>query len=196
MNRQIIIFSVLVLILSVGLWGLVWPEWQVFSLKMDEFKTAENNLAETKALKEKLAALTALYQNKEKTEELERIFSALPQKDDIPGLLVNLEALASKSGLIISNISFAEKSEKTKTEADAAAGSVQTSLIPAVKSLGVSLVLSGDYSSFVNFLRSAEENLRLMDIKSLSFQQSEQTVLGGALAESSDFSVDLEVYYR
>lgn len=200
MNRQIFIFSILVVILAVGLWGFVWPQWQVFSLKMEEVKSAENNLAETKVLKEKLASLTALYQNKEKTEELEKIFSALPQKNDIPSLLVNLESLASQSGLVIKSVGFTEDAKKTKSSASDSAGGTLTASLGsanmAVKSLGVSLVLSGDYSGFVNFLRSAEMNLRLMDIESLSFQQDKGIFSSEPSIEGSDFSVDLKVYYK
>lgn len=200
MNRQIFIFSILVVILAVGLWGFVWPQWQVFSLNMEEVKSAENSLAETKVLKEKLTSLTALYQDNEKMEELGKIFFALPQKNDIPSLLVNLESLASQSGLVIKSVGFTEDAKKTKSSALDSAGETLTaslgSVDTAVKSLGVNLVLSGDYSSFVNFLRSAEMNLRLMDIESLSFQQDEGIFSSEPSLEGSDFSVDLKVYYR
>lgn len=200
MNRQIFIFSILVVILAVGLWGFVWPQWQVFSLNMEEVKSAENSLAETKVLKEKLTSLTALYQNEEKMEELGKIFFALPQKNDIPSLLVNLESLASQSGLVIKSVGFTEDAKKTKSStSDSAGGDLTASLGSAnmaVKSLGVTLVLSGDYSGFINFLRSAEMNLRLMDIESLSFQQDQGIFSSEPSVEGSDFSVDLKVYYR
>jgi len=199
MNRQIFIFSVIVLILAVGLWGFVWPEGQSFSSQKDDLNIWQDNLTKMKELKSKLSDLTALYQNQEKAGELEKIFSALPQKDDIPGLLVNLEALASKNGLIIKNVNFTEEAQKGKSANDNSGGATpenSSSLsISSVKGLLTTLVLSGDYSSFLNFLRSAETSLRLMDVEALSFQQA-NNILGDGLSVSSDFSVNLKVYYR
>mgnify|MGYP001616747107 CR=1 FL=1 len=195
MNRRLFIFLISVLILAVWLWGFAWPEWRVFSSKWEGVKIAKDSLTETKALRERLAALSALYQNKEKAEELERIFFALPQKEDIPGLLVNLEALASKNGLVIKSVGFTEEAKKaTAAVVDSGGGASEVSAV--VKSLGVNLVLSGDYSSFANFLRSVETSLRLMDVEALSFQQARGNTLGDPLTEASDFSVDLKVYYR
>ena len=195
MNRRFFIFLILVLILAVAVWGFVWPEWQSFSSKREELNLWKNNLAETKELKNKLSDLTALYQNQEKAGELEKFFSALPPKDDIPGLLVNLEALASKNGLIIKSVNFVEEGKKAKSAAANSGAAALSADVPAVKKLTVTLVLNGEYSSLLNFLRSAETSLRLMDVESLNFQQA-GGVLSDGLSASSDFSIGLKVYYR
>jgi len=105
----------------------------------------------------------------------------LPPEKDIPGLIVQFEALASENGLILESLNFIERTIKKTGEAEEEKKDY--------KSLAVFLSLTGNYKSFENFLKALELNVRLMDIKSIEFS-SEKIEEEGIF----NFNVDLEVY--
>lgn len=107
-------------------------------------------------------------------EKIAKFSDILPAEPDLPGLFVQLQAIAEASGLGVGSISFTEPAGATAP----AAGQVA--------SLDVSLAVSaGDYGLLKRYLTNLEENLRLLDVVSVNF---------GAEAEGP-YAVQLRTYY-
>lgn len=136
-------------------------------------------------------ALAAARDFKDKEIELTRQRAALPQEDlarlaaflpdnvDNVQLIVDLNALAARSGVILSgfNISGAAQGAAADTPAvtDANASLILKETEP-IESLELSVSATGSYNAFRTFLDGLELSLRQLDITELSVQSSETGV--------------------
>ena len=167
----------------------------------EEIEKYEQFLEEKEELLIKVSQLKQIYESRE--EEINKVYYVLPSLADIPNLIVQFEALASENGLILENLGFG------KTEAAKKTGGVSWStgaegedtidrVQEGYQSLRMSLVLIGSYQSFKSFLKAIEHNIRLMDIRSISFSsaaEQEGEEEGTVGIPTYTFSVDLDVYY-
>lgn len=113
----------------------------------------------------------------DKKEEIEsRLNVAIPKTLDKAGLLAQFEALASSSGVNLSNIAFGK--EET---VNAATG---------LKTQNIDLTASGAFGAFRKFMSNIEKNLRLMDLKGLNFISPAKT------DDIISFNLRLSVYFQ
>lgn len=110
-----------------------------------------------KLIKIKQDALDTLQMLKE-LPALDKIDKILPDNPKIPELLVQLESLAQTHGMILKSIDF-NKDELT-----------------------AKMQIAGTYQNFKKYLKAVENNLRLLDITNLSF-------------ENNDFNLTIKSYY-
>jgi len=115
----------------------------------------------------------------------------LPQRQEIPELIVQLEALASENGLILESLDIKEKKRATETNEKKAAVSSQIS--SQINILEISLALSGSYPAFKGFLEALEYNVRIMDVQKIEFSFKKGQEEGAAFL---GFNLDLLVYYQ
>lgn len=122
---------------------------------------------------EQLQALIENY-NKISPAEIARIKMILPRDQDIPGLFVQFQELATKNNLLLGAINF--------NDAPATSGSAEIKKI----SINVDLVSSNDisYQEIKKFIASVETNLRLLDIDSVFFTPG-----------STNYSLTIMAYY-
>lgn len=136
----------------------------------------------------KVGELTKLYQ--ENGEVLEKTSYILPSNQDIPNLIVQLEALAFENGLVLEELTISVSEERmvgrvqeTRSQEEEAPKDYET--------LGVNFKLIGDYLAFKNFLKAVEENIRLMDINSVNFSAE-----SGEGLQIFNFDISLTTYYQ
>lgn len=195
-----IVFLGLIFICLIPLGQSIRVLWGEKAQKNSELSTAKELLAKTEQLEKE-------YQEIE--EEAEKIFLALPQEKDIPYLLVQFETLASANGLILESIDFGQAGEKTERETEQSAQTVQWSIQPEsiqpekktqelFSSLTVSLTVSGSYQAFKKYLEALENNIRAMDVRSISFGSSGVSSAEGleTISDIFDFDLDVAVYYQ
>ena len=136
-----------------------------------EFEKRTNYLNDLKQLQENIRKV-----NQQDIAKLERI---LPKDEDIPGIFVELEALALKNNFLISSININEVPEPIKSEVKDKS---------PIKKLNISLSLvnasGGSYSDLKEFLDGLEYNLRLFDVNSVYFTP-----------DSAYYSVSMSTYY-
>lgn len=192
MKRLHIFLIILAAIVLLG-YFLVWPAFQEMMQGRDDLAAWQQKLAQAQDSKNKLGELETKYQSVQ--DEEDRILQALPPSEDIPGLLVQMEALASQNGLIMNSLNFIYPQSDTgarvnvsETEGNVAA--TGSSLPAGVKVLSVNLNLNGNYSGLKNFLKAAENNLRLTDVSKISFNQTDKGSGSGSL------TIGLSVYYK
>jgi Tfp pilus assembly protein PilO len=136
-----------------------------------------DNLAQRKKLSANLAKLIGQYN--EKAAEVATFEKAIPVGQNTPELLVNLEALASESGLIFSGVNFRQKDLKAT----------------GIKTLAMEVKLKGSYPALLNYLKAVEKSLRLFDTASASFigigpgQQ-------GANPNQLEFNLTINTYFQ
>lgn len=172
-----IIILILILVFIGVVFLLVLPAYNRFTLLNREIKWQEQLLVDKQAVIAKAEQLKQDYETHK--DDLKRVNYALPLGEEIPNLIVQLEALVLENGLVLENLNFLEKEAKTE-EAPA-----------PYKSLEISLQAAGTYESLESFLKALELNLRLMDIKSIDFS-SEQSETEGLFT----FNINLIVYYQ
>lgn len=90
----------------------------------------------------------------------------LPGRRDIPGILMQLEAIANQSGVQLAGITVGEA---TVDQPAAKSGDPVGELMLSVT------VTNGGYGQVKRFVELVETNLRLMDIRSLSFTGATQS---------------------
>ena len=133
----------------------------------------------------RIEELTKAYEeNKESVEKTEFI---LPSKEDIPNLIVQLESLAFGQGLLLEKIDFSTVKQETAAVIPVTEGSGSAKAAQNYQMLNVSIRSIGTYQALKNFLKSVEENMRLMDTRSINLSlESEE--------EFNIFNFDLTFY--
>lgn len=104
--------------------------------------------------------------------DLDRLATFLPDSVDNVGLILDLNALAAYSGLMLSNIDVT----KNVPDSSAAATGALSAVGSPVGSVDLSLSAVGTYEALQNFLRGAEQSRRLLDIRDLSMKGSDTGV--------------------
>lgn len=205
-TKQVLILILLLAATSAAMFWLVWPGYLAVGGLKEQVLSLAERIKEAEDLAVKIKSLSA----KQNTADLSRIMFALPDKRDEAGLLIQLDELAAANGLILTSIGFAPEAKQTgaprlqPADAEQApqAGSGQAAPPPLpYKTIGISLALSGSVDAFRNFLRAAENNLRLLDIKSVDFsaagpEGASAPAEGAQGGEAMAFSVEMETYYK
>ncbi len=182
-------FLSVVLILGLGYFLLLGPKYQElksggqFNLKSKqiELKTLERQLADLKALKQNLADLAG--------QDLSKLRFILPAERDLPGLLVQLEKIASENDFILLSVGLSSASGPARLDsARPAKGAVEDNY--GLKKLNLSLALAGgNYPDLLRLLDAFEYNLRLMDVASINFTPVQTS------SSQSSYSLNLITYY-
>ena len=163
-------------------WVLL-PLWQSTQAALELKKENENNLAQREKLTANLEYLIGQYN--ERASDLTSFSKAIPVGQNVPELLISLEALASENGLIFSGVNF--KPEDLRAS--------ENSKAPSIKTLIMEIKVKGSYPAFQNYLKAVEKSLRLFDVTSVSFN-------GIAPGQTSidlnnlEFNLSVNTYYQ
>lgn len=109
-------------------------------------------------------------------EQLARLAAYLPDSVDNVQLIVDLNSLAARSGVALSEFTITQEQQVEEglaplgTEGAAASGG------SPVESLELSVAASGSYAAFQTFLEGVENSLRPLDVVELSVRDSQTGV--------------------
>ena len=177
--RLILPISFLIIIIVLFFTVITPYNKQIKEIKKDVsiYNVALTNSAE---LKETRDVLIEKYNNIT-TEDKDRLKHFLPSSIGNIELILEIEKIANLKGMPIKNIGFdTEKlgpKDNTEDQGKIVAENSKADLLP-YGIFPIDFVVEGKYSSFVDFLKELERNLRLVDIKSISF--SVPTPVAGA----------------
>jgi len=163
-------------------------------LKDVEIQTREKD-AELQIQKEYFSKLRDIFSELENYEEqIAKIDSAIPQKSSLPSLYSFLQSKISENGLILKDTrleSTGEKSQKKKEDASSASWDIGSSKVSPsgkqIKEILIKVFVSGNYSSFNDFLLSLEETSRIINVKNISITSPKEE-------ESLDFELEIALY--
>jgi len=190
MTKNIIItISILGFIAAVVL--LDMPAVQKVLDLRKSIKDEQGLLNEKKDFIDRVEKLIGTYQDNKET--LKNIDSIMPSDSDTPNLIVQLEAVAAGSGVLLSDLNFTIVEEKKGSEKaqEVRSGAIQEQAPKDYNTVSVDMKMTGDYLSFDKFLKTVEENMRLLDIESINFAPK----LIGAVS-GFEFEVVLKTYYQ
>lgn len=178
MNSRIL--PSLALMLAIGIFfGYMKPAW---SGPLAETKAAIKNdeqaLAAADEYKAKQNTLASA-RNAIDPENLARISTFLPDSVDNVGLILDINALAARSGLSLSNIDVAANDAggaRTNTKAPAPAGALPVARTNLVGSVDLSLSAIGTYAALQSFLIGIEKSARLLDVRDIVVKGSDTGV--------------------
>jgi Tfp pilus assembly protein PilO len=192
MLRNIIIFILLLAFIAAIVFLDVPKVQKILDLKR-EVETQQQRLSEKQLFLEKVDKLKKRYQDNE--ENLTKVNYILPSGKDVPNLIVQFEALALESGMILDSIQFLENDELNQSRAAQARAAGETTSKDYMI-LTAELKLSGSYFAFKNFLKLIENNIRLIDISSVAFNTETREETGGGGELIFDFNIRLNTYYQ
>ena len=175
-NSTIVLF-----LLSIGLFytftNVQYKEVKELRILVGEYQDVLKNASAIVELKD---SLLVTYQSFPK-EETERINKVLPDNVDTVRLALDLDGMASRYGISIKNIQVA-----TGVNKDA-------NLIILPENAGVydkatvSFSFISNYENFKHLLGDLEKSLRVMDVKSISFQTTESGL--------NSYQISVETYW-
>ncbi len=190
MNKNIIAIALIGIFLATILF-LNWPAFEKISETRVQIKNINKTIQEKEELAAKVEQLRGVYDARQ--EDIKKLYYVLPEKQQIPELIVQFETLASGNGLILEELAIEEKArKKTAKQEEPTEKSIREKILDRVNVLQVSLVLSGDYLSLENFLKSLESNVRLMDITEIELAPQK----GEKESPILNFKINLETYYQ
>lgn len=165
------IFPIVLILIALGIFlGYVNPTYSgsVTTLRT-EIQSYESALIAAETFREKEGELLA-QRNEISEEGIARVEAFLPDSVDNVQLILDLNALASRSGIKLSNfdIAVSPASREEIPLGDAASS--------AVDSLDISVKATGTYAGFRAFLVAAERSLRPLDLIDLSLASSQTGV--------------------
>lgn len=155
---NLLIFLIAILIIVSGFFLLIQPKYKEINdrKKISNQGQLEASYLEKQVELNKFIKLKRAY-NKISQTDKERIKTILPPNVEVEKLIAEIESIVLSNGLILSSLSIQPAEGGLKGEATP---------------VGVSLTVVGaDYTSFKNLLKAIESNLRLMDIKNLSYTE-------------------------
>ena len=153
------------------LFVLADPLYNDISALKTQAASYDNALDNSKMLENERDKLTAKY-NAINPDNLMRLVKLLPENVDNIRLILEIEQIASPYGMVLRDVKYNTVDTSVLTPT-AAAGIVQGGgASPARKDYGIfdlEFSTSGSYDNFVNFAKDLENNLRIVDISSITF---------------------------
>lgn len=153
-----------------------------------EFKTLNGEIeSQLQTLDDERGFLDSLGRSIVAAEEipestLMRVDEALPRDIEIPKLLATIAMITEQNNIVLSNIQFTPAEKPKETEKKRRRTSIE--LVP----LGINLTLQSDgYQATRKFLEDLEENVRVLDVKTI-------TVTGNEQDGSLSYTLELTAY--
>ena len=150
----------------------LYSETSKLSADIDVYNTALDN---SKDLQTTRDALLVNYQNIT-AEDKNRLMEFLPNSVNNIGLILQIEKIAKEHNMELADITFDAEKPGTTTKGSSVA--IKANDPNANRTFGVfpfEFTTEGTYEDFVGFLTDVERNLRLVDVKSISFSVPTQS---------------------
>ncbi|MDB5266953.1 MAG: hypothetical protein JWN89_768 [Parcubacteria group bacterium] len=175
--------TAIVLILIAGglFYTFINPQYTKVKGLRDEANKYDEILSNVSTLTETRDSLLMKYRSMPKVE-LERLSKVLPDNVDTVKLAMDFDTIAAKYGISIKSIQTGE------VKNDTGSNIVQPTAGKPYETVGVTFSFVSSYENFRKFMHDIEQSLRLIDVKSVSFE----TRGDGGLYE---YKVSIQTYW-
>lgn len=168
------VLPIVLILIAIGLFaGYINPVYatKIIPLKA-EIQQYDSTLAAAADFNKKEAQL-ATERNSIPTESIQRLETYLPDGVDNVQLILDLNALAAKSGMQLSNFDI----QNSAASSNASSGALPLQAGGrTIDSLDLTVKATGSYSAFRTFLAGLEQSLRPMDIVQMTLSDSQTGV--------------------
>jgi hypothetical protein len=174
-----LLFSVLVYFLLIG------PQFdRVGPGREFDVAALDSQIQQRDQLREQLKSLQQSYEDIS-TDDVDLLSRILPENENIPELLSQLETIARQSGVSLVSINIAEieergpQSARQRLEAQAQGANLGTA--SGTQTLNLQMEISAfSYQSYKQFLESLQAHVRLIDVDRFNYSAENQTHSIGA----------------
>lgn len=175
-NKQLIITAVIIAIIVLGAW-LGYEQYQAVAAQQKDVATVNNELESAQQELKNLQKLSDSMNSM--SVEINNVRQVLPASEDIPDLLANLEAISVYSGVTFDSVAIS-----SSDTVSAVSSSAEEVAVPSgVKRLNLAVSVSGGYGNLKRYLHGVEQNMRLIDVNSIS------------MGEGSVYNLNMQTYY-
>ena len=154
------------------------------------YNEALNN---SKDLENERDKLTAKY-NAISLDDLARIKKLLPDSVDNIRLILEIERLALPYGMVLKDVQYNAAQSATTNGAVAVGGSGREAK-GGYGSWDLEFSVTGTYNNFINFTKTLENNLRIVDISSIQFASASGIGLNKSGTETYRFAYKIKTYW-
>ncbi|MEK7530868.1 MAG: type 4a pilus biogenesis protein PilO [Patescibacteria group bacterium] len=178
MKALIPIFSIAI---AIGLFSwYIDPAYARIETLREEEATYDAALDRSRELQEVRDQLLSRY-NTFSAVDVARLEKLLPDHVDNVRLILDLDSTASKYGMRVRNVAIDDQDKKKNSTDTLGPDEV------GHESLVLSFTVSGQYSTFRQFMADLEKSLRLVDVVGLTFSTSDTGIY--------DFTVSINTYW-
>lgn len=171
--------ALVLLLISVGLFfTFISPHYDKMSALMVQTNDYKDILQNIEELKKKRDNLTVEYKNFPQSG-LDKLNKVLPESVDTVSLALNLDSIAGQYGISIKGVHVTNTTDPS--------GSIDVGSGKAYEPAEVSFSFDATYDNFKKFMTDLERNLRISDVKRITFSPSE--------TGPYTFSVDIITYW-
>lgn len=186
-----ILFPILFILLSIAafIFG-VNPFYQEVTALKDDIEVYNTALDNSTNLQRTEDALIKTF-NEIRESDKEKLEKLLPSSVDNIQFILEIERIANLHGMPVRELDFEPVRKKIS-----ATGVVASTISKDTRPYGVFPVefsTEGDYDTFVKFLKDLESNLRLLDIKSITFSVPTVSEKDGGKTNPNIYKYTLEV---
>lgn len=161
-----IAMTIAAVVLSLSLVGLKF----MWSINTHNSKVIAKKELARDTLKDNVDKIDDLIANFEQLEQgkinSQTILDALPSKYDFPALATSVEALASRSGLVL----------KSYAGDDNEATAINSEVNPVPIEMPVNITVEGSYESLVRFINNLDKSIRPMQVNQITIKGTDQTL--------------------
>lgn len=173
------VLPILLIVIAVGIGVIyIYPTYNnTITNEQQQINNYQSALAAATTFNQKESTLTTQY-NAISPEDLARLQTYLPDGVDNIQLIVDLDALAARSGIILSGFQIQNSDASGTSDTSTESSSTDTSLqsTNSTNSLDLSVSATGTYDAFQAFLTSVEQSQRPLDVTQLSVKDSSSGV--------------------
>ncbi|OGI61107.1 hypothetical protein A2814_02105 [Candidatus Nomurabacteria bacterium RIFCSPHIGHO2_01_FULL_38_19] len=190
---RLIIPIILIGLAITGFFAFTSPLYKDISALKGEVSAYNDALSNSKALENERDKLTAKY-NAISVEDLAKLQKLLPDNIDNIRLILEIEKIALPYGMVLKDVKYNASEKDTPKEVTAPPGTIQggRTVSTLQKDYGVwdlGFSVSGTYNNFLNFTKDLENNLRIVDISSVSFSSDTDVRTNPSGVYKYDFNI-------
>ncbi|MCC7436786.1 type 4a pilus biogenesis protein PilO [Candidatus Nomurabacteria bacterium] len=180
-------FLLFVIAVSVGAFVIfVIPRYKDLQAMRKDVSSFDSRLATAERLKQSREELIAKYNSISK-KDLDNLKILLPDTVDNIRLIIQIDSLATKNGMSsLRNVEY----DAAKTDPQAKPDVQQNVSQKPYGEFTMSFTTTGQYKNFLSFIADLEQNLRLVDISSVSFTEGDKS-----LGDSLSYKITLKTYW-
>ncbi|KND48656.1 MAG: putative pilO [Parcubacteria bacterium C7867-005] len=173
--------SLTLLLISIGIfYTFIDPKYKEVKILRSNAEQFESILSNVEELKEKRSDLLIKYQSIPRVE-VDRLAKMLPDNIDTVRLAIDFDSIAAQYGISIKGI------QADSSGVDNSAAIIQTGSGAPYEEVSVSFRFVASYDNFRKFMEDIEQSLRVIDVKSVTFQATDNGLY--------EYSVAIQTYW-
>lgn len=190
-----LISSISFLIITIVLFFVVinplYTSIQDLRKSVDDYSSALNNSTDLQKTRD---SLIDVYK-KIKQEDKDKLTHMLPDTIGNIELILEIEKIANLYGMPIGDVKFETKEMDTSSSKGAVvvakdpSGNLPYGVFP------MQFTIDGNYDTFISFLKDLERNLRIVDVKSISFNVPTATTGNNTSTGVYSYSLKVQTYW-